>query len=256
MASEIRVIGVEGIPEARAGDNPAALIIEALQHQGLTLAEGDVVVVTHKFVSKAEGRVIQLDGIEPSAFAIQFAERTGKDPRHVEVVLREAHRIVRMDRALIIAETRHGFICANAGVDASNVAGAEAVSLLPLDPDASAEQIRQTLCDKFGLHRLGVIITDTFGRPWRRGQVNIAVGVAGMGPLRDYRGQFDDQGYEMHVTVIAVADELASTAELVMGKLDRVPVALVRGYDWSPPEEGDPTGAAGLVMSPERDLFR
>ena len=250
MAAEIRVIGVDGIPEARPGDDPARLVIRGIEQSGLRAEDGDVVVVTHKLVSKSEGRLVELAGVEPSPFARHVGERYGKDPRHVEVVLREATRIVRMDRGLIIAETRHGFICANAAVDASNVSG-DVVSMLPLDPDASAGQIRRALAERFGAD-VAVIITDSFGRPWRRGIVNIAVGAAGLRPLLDYRGQYDEHGYELRATVIAVADELASASELVMGKLDRRPVAIIRGYRW---EHGD-EGAAGLVMDPERDLFR
>src|SRR5579875_2982397 len=246
MTAEIRVIGLHGIPEAKAGDDLVNLIGASIDDHGPALVDGDIVVITHKFVSKAEGRVISFDNIEPSDFALRYAERTGKDPRHVEVVLQEANRIVRMNRGILIAETRHGFICANAGVDASNVSGKEGVSMLPLDPDASAGAIREALSQRYGA-RLAVIITDTFGRPWRRGQTNVAIGVSGMSPLLDYRGQFDTFGYELAVTVIAIADEIASAAELVMGKLDQRPVAIVRGYHW----EADPEemGAAGLVMS-------
>ncbi|HEX7120799.1 MAG TPA: coenzyme F420-0:L-glutamate ligase [Gemmatimonadaceae bacterium] len=251
MAAEIRVIGVDGIPEARAGDDPGRLVADGVERGGVPLEPGDVVVVTHKLVSKAEGRVVPLDSIEPSAFARSLGERHGKDPRQVEMVLRESARIVRMDRGLIIAETRHGFICANAGVDASNVAGSKAVSLLPVDPDASARRIRDALRERFGVDT-PVIITDSFGRPWRKGIVNIAVGVSGIKPLLDYRGQHDEHGYELRATVIAVADEIASAAELVMGKLDRRPVAIVRGYAYEPGEDG----GAALVMEPERDLFR
>lgn len=255
MTAEIRVIGLDDIPEAKAGDDLVSFISASIDRHGPELEDGDIVVITHKFVSKAEGRVISFDGIEPSDFALRYAERTGKDPRHVEVVLRESSRIVRMNRGILIAETRHGFICANAGVDASNVSGKEGVSLLPIDPDASAEAIRAALSDHYGV-RLAVIITDTFGRPWRRGQTNIAIGVAGMSPLLDYRGQQDAHGYELAVTVIAVADEIAAAAELVMGKLDQRPVAIVRGYRWVQEEEGEVKGAVGLVMSADRDLFR
>lgn len=251
MAAEIRVIGVDGIPEARTGDDPVALIISGLEQSRLRLEAGDVVVVTQKLVSKAEGRVVALDTVEPSPFARRYAEQWGKDPRQVEVVLREAVRIVRMDHGLIIAETRHGFVCANAGVDASNVAGKAAVSLLPLDPDASARQIRAALTARYGVE-VAVIITDSFGRPWRRGIINIAIGADGIRPLLDYRGQYDEHGYELHATVLAVADEIASAAELVMNKLDRRPVAIVRGYAYQPGHDG----AATLVMPPERDLFR
>lgn len=254
MTAEIRVIGLDGIPEAKAGDDLVAFISDSIDQHGPALEDGDIIVITHKFVSKAEGRVISFDDIEPSDFARRYAERTGKDPRHVEVVLQEANRIVRMNRGILIAETRHGFICANAGVDASNVSGKAGVSLLPIDPDATAEMIRAALAERYGV-RLAVIITDTFGRPWRRGQTNVAIGVAGMSPLLDYRGQQDAHGYELAVTVIAVADEIAGAAELVMGKLDQRPVAVVRGYRWEK-GEGEEMGAVGLVMSADRDLFR
>jgi coenzyme F420-0:L-glutamate ligase/coenzyme F420-1:gamma-L-glutamate ligase len=251
MVGEVRIIGVDHIPEVTANDEPVQLILSGLEQSGLTLEQGDIVVVTHKLVSKAEGRVVELADIEPSDFATRWATEHEKDPRHVEVVFREAARIVRMDRGLLIAETRHGFICANAGVDASNVAGQVAVSMLPLDPDESARQIRAGLAEHAGFAP-AVIITDSFGRPWRRGIINIAIGAAGIEPLTDYRGQFDDQGYELRATVIAIADEIASAAELVMGKLDKRPVAIVRGYPYAPSDEG----AAMLVMSADRDLFR
>ncbi len=251
MTIELRVLGVGNVPEAQPGDDITGLIATGLQSERLALESGDIVVVTHKLVSKAEGRLIDLRTIEPSALAHRFAERYDKDPRQVEVVLRESIRIVRMDRGLIIAETRHGFVCANAGVDASNAAGKEIVTLLPLDPDASAERIRRDLGVRFDVE-IAVIITDSFGRPWRHGIVNVAVGVAGMTPLLDYRGQVDENGYELGATVLAVADEIAAAAELVMGKLDRRPVAIVRGYTYQPGQ-----GAAmDIVMAPERDLFR
>jgi len=251
MSAEVRIIGVDHVPEARPGDDLADLIAYGIERSGLTLADGDVVVVTQKLVSKAEGQLVDLREVEPSALAREWAERYDKDPRQVEVVLREARRIVRMANGLIIAETRHGFVCANAAVDASNVSAPDQVTLLPVDPDASAERIRRGLAERAGVE-IAVIITDSFGRPWRKGIVNVAVGVAGMEPLVDYRGQFDDQGYELRATVIAVADEIASAAELVMGKLARRPVAIVRGYAYQP---GD-GGARALVMEPERDLFR
>lgn len=256
MASnaEVRVIGVDGIPEAQPGDDPATLIAAGLDQSGLSLAAGDIVVVTQKFVSKAEGRLVALDGIAPSPFAARWAQEWDKDPRQVEVVLQESARIVRMAHGLIIAQTRHGFVCANAGVDASNVAGSAAVSLLPVDPDASARAIRTALVRRFAVE-VAVIVTDSFGRPWRRGITNVAIGVSGINPLLDYRGQVDEHGYELHATTMAVADELASAAELVMGKLDRRPVALVRGYAYQPSAEGD-EGIDALIMGPERDLFR
>lgn len=228
-----------------------ALVERGLDASELQLQRGDILVVTHKIVSKAEGQVVDLRTIEPSPFAIKWAERYGKDPRQIEVVLREAQRIVRMDRGIIIAETRHGFVCANAGVDASNVAGADFVCLLPVDPDASALRLATELRERLGFD-VPVIITDSFGRAWRDGVVNIAIGVAGIKPLTDYRGQHDPYGYLMSASILAIADELAAAAELVMGKVDQRPVAIVRGYEF---EAGSGNGA-DLVMRPERDLFR
>lgn len=251
MGGEVRIIGVDGIPEVTAGEDPIQLIVSGLTQSDLTLEPGDIVVVTHKLVSKAEGRVIDLATVEPSDLALRWAKKYEKDPRHVEVVLRESARIVRMDRGLIIGETRHGFICANAGVDASNVAGHVAVSMLPIDPDESARRIRAGLEAHAGFAP-AVVITDSFGRPWRRGIVNIAIGSAGIEPLLDYRGQFDEHGFELRATVIAIVDEIASAAELVMGKLDNRPVALVRGYPYRSSDEG----VATLIMPPDRDLFR
>ncbi len=250
MALEIRIIGIEGIPEAHAGDNVAELIAAGLEQSGLQIETGDVLVVTHKLVSKAEGRLVALESVTPSAFAQWIAQRYGKDPRQVEVVLRESARIVRMDRGILIAETRHGFVCANAGVDASNVPPGH-VSLLPVDPDASAARIRSDLIRRFGSEH-AVIITDSFGRPWRNGIVNVAIGAAGMQPLLDYRGQADTFGNELRVTVMAVADELAAAAELVMGKVERCPAAIVRGYRYQP----GAGRASDLIMPAERDLFR
>lgn len=251
MPAEIRVFGLDGIPEVQAGNDLNEIIATSIRGSNLTLLEGDILVVTHKIVSKAEGRVVDLNTIVPSEFALSYAARVEKDPRHVEIVLREAKRIVRMDRGVMICETRHGFICANAGVDASNVPGDSSVCLLPLDPDASARQIREGLASRFGVAP-AVIISDSFGRAWRKGIVNVAIGLAGMSPFADYRGQTDAYGYDLRVSVMAVADELAATAELLAGKTDARPVALIRGYHATP---ADAT-AAELVMEPDRDLFR
>lgn len=253
---EVRIIGVGGIPEVRAGDDLAALIGDAIAASDIDLQRGDVVVVTHKIVSKAEGKVIDLREIEPSALAARIGERWGKDPRKTEVVLREARRIVRMHEGMIIAETAHGFVCANAGVDASN-ASPESVVLLPDDPDVSAAHLRARLGQQFAFafdEAPAVVISDSFGRPWRLGIVNIAVGVSGMAPLVDYRGQTDAAGYELSASILAVADEIASAAELVMHKLAGRPVAIVRGYE-SPVASAPGTGR-DLIMGPERDLFR
>ena len=218
-------------------------------------------MVTQKIVSKAEGRVLKLEDIQASAIALQLSEGHNRDPRHTEVILQESRRIVRMDRGNIISETRHGFVCANAGianagVDASNIPGEGTVALLPIDPDASAERIQAGVREKTGKD-VAVIISDTFGRPWREGAVNVAIGVSGMNPMQDYRGMEDAYGQLMRSTVIAVADELAATAELVTGKVTGVPVALIRGYEYeaaSPPDQ--PRGARALVRSSERDMFR
>ncbi len=251
MAAEVRIFGIQGLPEVRPGDDLPALILDAARHQRLGFEDGDVLVVTQKIVSKAEGRIIDLDTVEPGPLARRIAEQWEKDPRVVEVVLRESVRIVRMDHGVIICETKHGLICANAGVDSSNLQRLGTVSLLPEDPDASAEAIRHGVEEASGAS-LAVIVTDTFGRPWREGHVNFAIGVAGMAPLEDYTGRTDPAGLELRVTQMAVADELAAAAELAQGKLDRVPVALVRGFRY-PPGSGT---ARDLLRDPERDLFR
>ena len=207
-----------------------------------------MVVVAHKIVSKAEGRVVRLDEVEPSEQAHELA--AGEDPRRLEVILRESVRLVRTRAPLVIAETPHGFVCASAGVDASNAPDAGTLVLLPVDPDASAADLRERLREETG-RAVGVIVSDSFGRAWRQGTTDVAIGCAGLSPLLDLAGERDSTGYELHATVIAVADELAGAAELVRGKLDRIPVAIVRGY----PAAGDGT-AAELVMPPDRDLFR
>jgi coenzyme F420-0:L-glutamate ligase / coenzyme F420-1:gamma-L-glutamate ligase len=242
--TRIEILPVEGMPEVREGDDVAALVAERTR-----LEDGDVVVVAHKVVSKAEGRVVRLDELEPSAEAVELAG-ADDDPRRLEAILRESVRFVRVRGSLVIAETRHGFVCASAGVDASNAGEAGAVILLPLDPDESARRIRTRLLELTGVD-VGVIVADSFGRAWRQGTTNVAIGAAGVPVLVDLAGEVDADGYELHATVIAVADELASAAELVMGKLDGVPVAVVRGY----PLRGD-GDARELVMPSERDLFR
>ena len=244
----LEILPVEGIPEVRPGDDLPELITWAA---GESLRPGDVLVVTHKVVSKAEGRLVDLSAVEPSALAKGFAARYGRDPRQIEVVLRESRRIVRMERGLVIAETHHGFVCANAGVDASNVPGDDTVCLLPVDPDASAAGLRDALAAMTGSD-LAVIVSDSFGRTWREGITNVAIGVSGMSPLTDYRGQRDPHGYPLEASVLAVADELAASSELVMGKTAGIPAAIVRGYPYEPAAG---TGRA-LIMPPERDLFR
>lgn len=247
----VTIIPITGLPEITPSDPIAAMIAEQIDRQAGGLHAGDIVVVTHKIVSKAEGQLVELDTVSPSPLASAFASRHGKDARQVEVVLRESRRIVRMDRGHIISETRQGFICANAGVDASNVESG-IVTLLPRDPDASARRIRESLAD--GRDDFGVIVTDSFGRPWRNGIVNVAIGVSGIAPLADYRGQHDPSGHELRSTVLAVADELAAAAELVMHKLQSVPVAVIRGYQWQ--VTCKPGTGQDLVMPADRDLFR
>ena len=242
------MLGVEGFPEVRPGDDLNRIISGAVARD---LHPGDVLVVTHKIVSKAEGRLVDLRTVEPSTFAKGYATRYGKDPRQIEVVLRESRRIVRMDRGIVISETHHGFVCANAGVDASNVPGGDTVCLLPVDPDASAASLCEALAKDPGVE-VAVVISDSFGRAWRHGITDVAIGVAGMDPVADYRGRRDPHGYSMEASVLAVADELAAAAELVMGKTDRIPLAIVRGYAYSPASGS----ARELLMPPERDMFR
>jgi coenzyme F420-0:L-glutamate ligase/coenzyme F420-1:gamma-L-glutamate ligase len=258
-APSLQIFGLDGIGEVREGDDLVQLVLGALDTSNLTLEDDDILVVTHKIVSKAEGRLVDLRTVEPSSLAVQWAETWGKDARQVEVVLREAKRIVRMERGILIAETEHGFVCANAGVDASNVQP-DTVCLLPRDPDRSAVTIREGLRSATALE-IGVIISDSFGRPWRNGIVNVAIGVAGIPAFADYRGQTDAAGYDLHVTVIAIADELASAAELITNKLDARPVALIRGYRF-PLDRGQGSADRGqgsgkdLIMDWSRDLFR
>jgi coenzyme F420-0:L-glutamate ligase/coenzyme F420-1:gamma-L-glutamate ligase len=251
MASEVRLIPLQGLPDVIPGSDLARLIAEAATAQELAFASGDIVVVTQKIVSKAEGRLVDMRTVTPSPFAEQVAKLQDKDPQIVEVVLRETRRVVKMAQRTIISETHHGLVCAHAGVDESNIAGEHTVALLPVDADASARRLRQGLQEHTGVAP-AVIISDTFGRPWREGLVNVAIGVAGMSPFKDYRGLPDTEGRILKVTTLAVADELAAAAELVMGKLDRVPVAVIRGYAYTP-GEGD---AKQLLRAPEKDLFR
>ena len=256
MTPEIQVVGIAGIPEVTPGNDLATMVLDAAHGMGLQLEDGDVLVVTQKIVSKAEDRVIQVDEVRPSQIAVQLSEGHNRDPRHTEVILRESRRIVRMDRGNIIAETHHGFNCANAGVDASNVPGEDTLALLPVDPDASAENMRTAVKKRLGKD-VAVIISDTFGRPWREGAVNVAIGVAGMSAMKDYRGLEDTNGQLMRTTVIAVADELAATAELVTGKLRQVPVALIRGFSYDAEDPDSPKlGAKALIRDPEKDMFR
>lgn len=247
----VELIALDGIGEIQPGDDLPAIILEAAAATGVSLTDDDVLVVTQKIVSKAEGRLVDLAAVEPSAFARDWADRWDRDARQVEVVLRESASIVRMGPGgLIISRTRHGLVCANAGVDVSNVGAGEVAALLPEDPDASARGIRDGLRAMAGASP-AVIISDSFGRPWRNGIVNVAIGSAGIESLLDLRGEPDVAGRPMRATIIAVADQLASAADLAGGKVDQRPVVVVRGYDWRPSDEG----ASVLVMGPDRDLF-
>ena len=231
------------MPEIREGDDLAELVASRVE-----LEAGDVVVLAQKVVSKAEGRVVDLTGIKPSERAREIAGT--EDPRRIEVILSEAARVVRIRPPLVIAETTHGFICASAGVDSSNAPAPDMLVLLPKDPDASAEHIRARLGELTG-KTVGVLVTDSFGRPWRQGTIDVALGAAGLEVMRDLRGTRDRVGYELHATMIATADEIASAAELVMGKVDGIPAAVVRGLEVA----GD-SRARDLVIPEERDLFR
>jgi coenzyme F420-0:L-glutamate ligase/coenzyme F420-1:gamma-L-glutamate ligase len=250
--SEIRIIGLTGIPEVHAGDDLAEMIVAAARSGGVAIEESDVLVVTQKIVSKAEGRIVDLATVTPSPFAERYAAMFEKDARQIEVVLGETKRIVRMQHGVLICETHHGFICANAGVDASNVEKTGTLCLLPVDSDASARRIRDAVRVALGVD-IAVVISDTFGRPWREGHVNFAIGLAGISPLIDYAGQHDPAGYELRVTQMAVVDELAAAAELVHGKLARVPVAIIRSVGY---QRSDDASTSELIRPAEKDMFR
>jgi coenzyme F420-0:L-glutamate ligase / coenzyme F420-1:gamma-L-glutamate ligase len=244
------VIGVVGLGEFRAGDDVARLVVEAAAAQGTPIAGHDVLVIGQKVISKAEGRLLRLSEVEPSPATRRIAENLGRDPRLLEVILRESRRVVRMDKGVIITETHHGWICANSGVDQSNV-DADTVALLPEDSDRSARAFRERVHALTGAE-VAVIIADTFGRPWREGLTNVAIGLDGIAALRDYIGAPDSAGRPLQATILAVADELASAAEIVMGKLDRIPAAIVRGLRF----EAGTAGSKPLLRDPARDLFR
>ena len=255
MADRVEAVAIEGLGEIVPGDDLPTLIADALAAATgvLPLRDDDVLVVTQKVVSKAEGAIVDLTTIEPRPVAIQFAKRYDRDARQVELVLREAKRVVRMDNGVVITETPHGFVCANGGIDASNVGprSGDIVTLLPEDPDASADRIRAAVREQLG-HDLPVIVSDSFGRPWRFGIVDVAIGVSGIEPLDDLRGTPDADGRVMKSTVRAVADEIASAAELVFGKIARHPIALVRGVAFN---RGD-GHIRDVIMPAQMDLFR
>jgi coenzyme F420-0:L-glutamate ligase/coenzyme F420-1:gamma-L-glutamate ligase len=249
--ARLEVFGVEGLPEIAVGDDLAAQIVAAANDNGEPLQDRDVVVITSKIVSKAEGCSVELEEIEPSTFAASWAQRWEKDPRVVEVVLRESKRIIRQIGPVLITETHHGFCCANSGVDQSSSGAHGRVLVLPKDSDASARRFRQRFVE-LGVD-VAVVISDTFGRPWREGQTDIAIGIAGMHPLYSYIGQHDPHGHEFRVQEICVADELTAAAELVKGNTSRVPVAVIRGHQWA---TDDDATMAPVLRDAERDLFR
>lgn len=253
----LSVAAVEGLPEIAAGDDLGALIAERPPHGLGAFADGDVLVIAHKAVSKAEGRVRRLDAVTPGERALALAAEHGKDPRHVQVVLDETRELLRTERNVLICVTHHGFVCANAGVDASNSpdGGVGTLILLPEDPDRSAQLLRARLRELTGA-RVGVVITDSFGRAWRHGQVDVAIGVAGVAPLEDWRGRTDSVGRELRATWIAIADELAAAADLARGKDSRQPAVVVRGLAGRHTLDDDGPGAAALLRPAAEDLFR
>lgn len=246
----IEIIPIDGIPEVEKGDDLAVLILRSLKSSGERLEDGDIVVVKQKVVSKAEGRIVSLDDITPGRKAKELARREEKDPRLVELILRESIRVVRVGHGVIITETKQGFVCANSGIDQSNM-GRGKVALLPVDPDFSARRIRKKL-EEESSKMIAVVISDTFGRPWRRGQTDVAIGCSGIEPLLDYSGKADKFGYELRVTEPSPVDEVAGAAELVIGKLDDIAAAVVRGVKYS---KGN-SGVKSMLMAKGKDLFR
>lgn len=247
----VQIFGVPGLPEIAEGADLVPMILAAADAAGSAVTNGDIVVVTSKIISKAEGRTIELADIEPSQFAAEWSAKWDKDPGVTEMVLREAKRIVRQSGPVLITETYHGFVCANSGVDQSSSGAAGRLVLLPVDPDASARRLRAGFAA--GGADVAVIVSDTFGRAWREGQTDIAIGIAGMQPIHSYIGQHDPHGHEFKVQAVCLADELAGAAELVKGNISRTPVAVIRGYGW---EADDTASIAPVLREPSRDLFR
>jgi coenzyme F420-0:L-glutamate ligase/coenzyme F420-1:gamma-L-glutamate ligase len=247
----IQITSIRVSNDIRLYNDLSAMILAAISHSQIEIQNDDILVVTHKIVSKAEGRVIDLASIKPSTKAIRMAKEHDKDPRIMELILNESTQILRAKNGIIISETKHGFVCANAGVDQSNVEGDTAV-LLPVAPDESASRLQDAVKKKVG-KEIAVVITDTFGRTFRNGQTNVAIGIAGINPIKSYVGTYDMYGRKLRVTEIAVADEIASAAELVMGKAEGTPVAVVRGYNF---ERASRSSVKSLLRAKERDLFR
>lgn len=249
--SKVEIISILINDDIREGDDISNLILKSIKEKTESLKENDVIVITHKIVSKSEGRTIDLTKIIPSEESKKISSRTGKDPKLVELIISQSNEIIKIQREIIITETKHGFVCANSGIDTSNVGNSNHVVLLPVDPDKSAREIRNYIRSKTKTN-VAVIISDTFGRPFRKGQVNVAIGVAGINPIKSYIGDSDMYGNILRVTEIAIADEIASAAELVMGKSLRVPVTIVRGYDFSSTDASIST----VTRAKKDDLFR
>lgn len=250
----VHIIGITGIPEIVSGTNLGKTIVNASDQQGTPIQNDDVIVVTQKIVSKSEGKIVDVSTVEPSNNALQLAKQTGRDARLVELVLRESRSIVRVDhtRGILITETKHGFVCANAGIDSSNVPGNNNVSLLPDHPDQSAHRLREDIIARTHIEKIGIVISDTFGRAWREGHVNFAIGTSGINPIKDYRNTLDAHGMELKVTSIAIADEIAAAAEMVTEKSIQVPVAIVRGFSY----DTETKNIESLLRCKEKDLFR
>jgi coenzyme F420-0:L-glutamate ligase / coenzyme F420-1:gamma-L-glutamate ligase len=250
----LHIIPLPVTEDVTTGDDIGKLILQAASANGVSMQNHDVVVITQKIISKSEGRMINLSTIKPSNHAFELASKTKKDPRFIELILRESKSVVRYSENVIVTETKHGFVCANAGIDQSNVSGPgnDFVLLLPVDPDLSARRIKQAIAETIGTN-IAVVISDTFGRPFRLGQINVAIGVSGIDSIKSYIGKADMYGNILRITEIAVVDELASAAELVMGKTERVPIAIIRGYEFSSSVNNT---AKTLVRDNVQDLFR
>ncbi|MEM2264522.1 MAG: coenzyme F420-0:L-glutamate ligase [Nitrososphaerota archaeon] len=257
MTKEIRIIGLTNMPLIKKGDDIAKIIIENIEKEGLCIEEGDIIVISQKIISKAEGRIINLKKIKPSEKAIKIAEITNKDPRLVEIILKESRKIIKACPGHLIVKTKQGIVCANAGVDRSNVAGKEdIVTLLPKNPDYSANKIRKKIEKIYG-KKIGVVISDTYGRPLRNGHINMAIGLSGIKPFKDYRGKKDIFGYELKIKNIAIVDEIASAAELIMGQAkERIPVVIIKGLDKKLLQRKGKVSANDLNMSEEKWLFK
>ena len=251
MLNSISIIPLLGLPEVKPRDNLVKMVIDGAFKQDVTIEDRDIFVFAQKIVSKSEGRIVKINDVSPSPFAVETGKLLDKDPRIVEIILGESRRIVKMDRGRLIVENTRGIVCANAGVDMSNVSGGDEATLLPKDPDESAKRFAEGFKKELGVD-VAVIITDTVGRPWRDGLVQVAIGCYGIRPLKDYRGRKDSKGYDLRATALAVADEISSASGLVMGKTEGMPVAIVRGYEYEKSKEG----VKLLLRDPDNDLFR